>query len=174
MSFYRRLLVPGATYFFTVNLSRRGDDTLVRNIDVLRRAFRVTCAEHSLHCDAMVVLPDHLHAVWTLPPGDVDFSIRWRKIKARFTHWSGLSLPRSPSKSRKREAGVWQRRFWEHAIRSEADYSAHVGYCLWNPVKHGLVTRAEDWPFSSIHRDMRSGLTLDPCKVVDLAEVGEA
>lgn len=173
MSFYRRLRLPGATYFFTVNLSQRGDDTLVRNIDILRQSFRATVAEHPLTCDAMVILPDHLHAVWTLPEGDGDFSVRWRKLKARFTHWSGLSRPVSPSKDRKREAGLWQRRFWEHAIRSDADYSAHVGYCLWNPVRHGLVKRAEDWPYSSIHRDQRLGLEFDDRQDFSLDRAGE-
>jgi putative transposase len=173
MSFYRRLRLPGATYFFTVALAQRGDDALVRHVDVLRHAFRVTASEHPLHCDAMVVLPDHLHAVWTLPPGDADFSIRWRKMKARFTRWSGLIAPQSSSKRRKREVGLWQRRFWEHAIRGEADYAAHVGYCLWNPVKHGLVGQAEDWPFSSIHRDRRAGLVFDASAPAELEAVGE-
>ena len=173
MPFYRRLHLPGATYFFTVALSQRGDDALVRHVDLLRQAFRATVAEHPLHCDAMVVLPDHLHAVWTLPEGDSDFSTRWRKIKARFTRWSGLSGPVTPSKQRRREAGLWQRRFWEHAIRSDADHAAHVAYCLWNPVRHGLVSQAEGWPFSSIHRDRRRGVTFDSGSVVDLPEAGE-
>jgi putative transposase len=157
MPFYRRLRRPGGTYFFTVALARRGDDALVRHIGLLRAAFRETVAEHPLHCDAMVILPDHLHAVLTLPPGDADFSVRWRKIKARFTRWSGLRAEVSPSKDRKREAGLWQRRFWEHCIRDAADHAAHVGYCLWDPVRHRLVERAEDWPHSSIHRDLRAG-----------------
>jgi putative transposase len=174
MSFYRRLHLPGATYFFTVNLSRRRDDALVRHIDILRQAFRATTAEHPLRCDAMVVLPDHLHTVWTLPTGDADFSIRWRKIKARFTHWTGSAGPAAPSKQRKREVGLWQRRFWEHVIRDEEDFAAHVGYCHWNPVKHGLVAQAEDWPFSSVHRDMRAGVVLGPRPIAEPKSVGEA
>jgi putative transposase len=173
MSFYRRMRLPGATYFFTVNLATRGEDLLVRRIDLLRRAYEATVAEHPLHCHAMVVLPDHLHAVWTLPPGDADFSIRWRKIKARFTHWSGLATTVTYSKQRKREAGLWQRRFWEHTIRNEGDHAAHVGYCLWNPVRHGLVARAEDWPYSSIHRDLRAGLIFDATKVTEILTAGE-
>lgn len=173
MSFYRRLRQPGATYFFTVTLAQRGDDALVRHVDILRHAFRTTAQEHPIYCNAMVVLPDHLHAVWTLPPEDADFSIRWRKMKARFTRWSGLTGPLSPSKSRKREVGLWQRRFWEHAIRDDADYAAHIGYCLWNPVKHGLVARAEDWPFSSIHRDTRAGLAFDPSARTEIETAGE-
>jgi putative transposase len=160
MSAYRRLRVPGTSYFFTVNLQDRGSDVLVRHIDILRRAWADTLAEHPFRCDAAVILPDHLHAVWTLPPGDSDFSSRWRKIKARFTHATGLSCQRSASKLRKREAGLWQRRFWEHAIRDADDHAAHVGYCRENPVKHGLVAHAEDWPFSSVHRDIRLGSKL--------------
>ena len=158
MSNYRRLRLPGASYFFTVNLASRGSDLLVAHIDILRRAYLVTAWEHPVFCDAMVVLPDHLHAVWTLPPGDADFSTRWRKIKARFTRWTGERVETSSSKVDKREAGLWQRRFWEHAIRDEADHAAHAGYCWSNPVKHGLVERAEDWPYSSIHRDIRAGI----------------
>ena len=174
MSFYRRMRLPGQTFFFTVNLAKSGGDGLVRHIDLLRRAYRATVAEHPVHCHAMVVLPDHLHAVWTLPPGDADFSIRWRKIKGRFTHWTGLSVPTTPSKHRKREAGLWQRRFWEHAIRDDADFDRHVGYCLWNPVRHGLAARPEDWPYSSIHRDMRAGVVLVPENRADLHKAGEA
>lgn len=158
MSAYRRLRVPGSRYFFTVNLADRRSDVLVRHIGVLRRAWAATLAEHPFQCDAVVILPDHLHAVWTLPPGDADFSARWRKIKSRFTHATGLTGPRSASKARKREAGLWQRRFWEHAIRDGDDLAAHVDYCRNNPVKHGLVGQAEDWPFSSVHRDIRLGI----------------
>jgi putative transposase len=157
MSAYRRLRIPGHSYFFTVNLEDRDSDVLVAHIDILRRAWADTLVEHPFICDAVVVLPDHLHAVWTLPSGDSDFSLRWRKIKARFTHATGLTGARSASKLHKREAGVWQRRFWEHAIRDAGDHAAHVAYCRDNPVKHGLVERAEDWPFSSVHRDMRAG-----------------
>ena len=174
MSFYRRLRQPGATYFFTVNLAQRGDDALVRHIDLLRRAYQTTIREHPVKCDAMVVLPDHLHAVWTLPPGDSDFSLRWRKIKGRFTHWTGVKSETSHSKRRKREVGLWQRRFWEHVIRNDADFAAHVGYCLWNPVKHGLVARAEDWPFSSVHRDLRMGRHIACAPCTDPLMTGEA
>ncbi|MEO0744034.1 MAG: transposase [Pseudomonadota bacterium] len=157
MSQYCRLRIPGATYFFTVNLAHRGGDLLVSHIDALRAAYAATHCEQPFQTDAIVVLPDHLHAVWTLPPGDADFSNRWRKIKARFSRSVGQMQPRSWSKVRKRETGVWQRRFWEHAIRDEADYDAHVSYCWANPVKHGHVARAVEWPHSSIHRDMRLG-----------------
>ena len=152
---YRRLRVPGATYFFTVNLAERGSTVLSDRIDQLREAYRATAAEHPIHCDAMVVLPDHIHAVWTLPEGDDDFSRRWQKLKARFTQATGLRGPQSRSMVEKREAGLWQRRFWEHMIRDEAERRRAVAHCLSDPVRHGLVGRAEDWPFSTIHRDLR-------------------
>jgi putative transposase len=104
-----------------------------------------------------VVLPDHLHAVWTLPEADSDFSTRWRLIKSRFSRALGATGHRSASMLAKNERGIWQRRFWEHHIRDEADFAAHVRYCWGNPVKHGLVERAVDWPYSSIHRDIRAG-----------------
>lgn len=161
MSKYRRVRVPGATYFFTLTLAARGSTVLTDHIAVLRHAYKQTCAEHPVLCDAMVVLPDHLHAVWTLPEADADFSVRWRKIKARFSREIDLAPRRSISKVEKRERGVWQRRFWEHMIRDGVDYRAHVAYCWGNPVKHGYVERAVDWPYSSIHRDIRAG-RVDP------------
>lgn len=171
---YRRLRIPGATYFFTVNLAQRDGTTLVDHIDALREAYAQTKVERPFRCEAMVVLPDHLHAVWTLPPGDADYSTRWGAIKSRFVmglRRAGFSPPmempvvlagqfaglKPGLRVGKREVGVWQRRFWEHCIRDEADYRAHVAYCWGNPVKHGYVTRAVDWPYSSIHRDIRLG-----------------
>jgi putative transposase len=103
--------------------------------------------------DAVVILPNHLHAVWTLPDADVDFSTRWKKIKSLFSrHCKTIGTSR-PSLARKGEKGIWQRRFWEHCIRSNADYHFHVEYCHLNPVKHGLVSNPQDWPFSSRHRN---------------------
>ncbi len=155
---YRRFRVPGGTYFFTVNLLERRRDTLVRHIDTLRAAVRVTRRERPFHIDAWVVLPDHMHCVWTLPPGDDDFSNRWKAIKIRFVQ----ALPRTERRSKVRmakgERGVWQRRFWEHVIRDEADYARHVDYVHWNPMKHGLVRRLVDWPHSSFHRYVRLGV----------------
>lgn len=160
MSCYRRIRVPGATYFFTVNLAHPGSSLLVDRIDELRRAYAMMMQEAPVYSDAIVVLPDHLHAIWTLPPGDHDYSERWRRIKARFTRSVGQKVPRSTSKLNKREAGIWQRRFWEHTIRDEADFQVHLAYCWSNPVQHGLVDNAEDWPFSSFHRDARAGFAL--------------
>lgn len=155
---YRRLRQAGGTYFLTVTLDDRTSDLLVREIDSLRDAFLRTRREHPLVCDAMVVLPDHFHCVWTLPEEDDAFPERIRKIKSRFTRSMRQRRPVRPSLARKREAGLWQRRYWEHLIRDDADYRAHVKYCWSNPVKHGLVMRARDWPYSTLHRDIARGL----------------
>lgn len=152
MSNYIRPRHPGATVFFTVTLAQRGCDLLVREIETLRHAVRMTRAERPFTIDAWVVLPDHMHCVWTLPEGDCDFSTRWSVIKARFTQAVNVEN-RRPSHVRRRERGIWQRRFWEHHIRDETDFRAHVRYCWINPVKHGLVEQPSDWPYSSYHRD---------------------
>lgn len=155
---YRRLRIPGGTYFFTVTLADRRADTLVANIDLLRAAYAATRARLPFLTDAVVVLPDHLHAVWTLPEGDADFPARWKMLRAAFARALPPPAHRSPVALRRREKGIWQRRYWEHAIRDSADYRAHVEYCWWNPVKHGHAARPADWPHSSFHRDFRRGL----------------
>lgn len=157
MSRYRRPRAASASVFFTVAVAERGSDLLVREVGRLRQILTATRAERPFHIDAWVVMPDHLHCVWTLPEGDADFSTRWRLIKGRFSAGLPVSERRSPSKAAKSEKGIWQRRFWEHHIRDEADYAAHVRYCWWNPVKHGFVGKPTDWPYSSIHRDIRLG-----------------
>jgi putative transposase len=155
---YRRALVLGGCWFFTVNLLDRRAHLLTDHIEVLRDATRKTRQQYPFEIDAFVVLPDHLHAVWTLPPGDADFSTRWRLIMSHFTR----SLPKNERLSRVRQArgerGIWQRRFWEHLIRDDADYARHVEYCYINPIKHALVRRVRDWPHSSFHRDVRAGI----------------
>jgi len=158
MANYIRMRRPVGTYFFTVNVAQPGSWALVDQIDALRAAVWQTQRERPFYIDAMVVLPDHLHAVWTLPKGDADYSTQWRLIKSRFAHGVGSDPARSASKRRKAELGIWQRRFWEHTIRDRSDYRAHVAYCWINPVKHGFVERAVDWPHSSIHRDIKRGL----------------
>ena len=152
MSAYIRPRVPGASVFFTVALADRSARTLVDRVEVLRQAVRVTRAERPFGIDAWVVLPDHMHCVWTLPEGDHDFSTRWSVIKARFSR-AMPHVQRRRSHEARREHGIWQRRYWEHHIRDEADFAAHVRYCWINPVKHGFVERPEDWPYSSYHRD---------------------
>ena len=160
MSNYRRRRVPGASYFFSVSLADKNSGLLIRRIDDLRAAYATTIREAPVFCDAMVILPNHLHAVWTLPPGDSNFPERWRKIKYRFSRAVGKNAHPTylcASKRAKRECGIWQRRYWEHMIRDDADYWRHVNYCWGDPVNHGLANRAADWPYSSIHRDICAG-----------------
>lgn len=157
MSVYIRPKVSGASVFFTVTLADRGSQVLVEEITRLREAVAVVRAERPFIVNAWVVLPDHMHAVWTLPTGDSDYSVRWKDIKTRFTKSVGIVGRRSASKIAKGEAGIWQRRFWEHHIRGKRDFVAHVQYCWGNPVKHGFVERAVDWPYSAIRRDIRLG-----------------
>lgn len=155
---YRRYRVPGGTYFFTVNLLERRLDLLVRHIDDLRDAVRATKRDRPFHIDAWVVLPDHMHAVWTLPPGDDDFSNRWKSIKIRFVQKLPRTERRSKVRSAKGERGIWQRRFWEHVIRDDRDYENHMDYLHFNPVKHGYVNFVKDWPHSTFHRYVRKGI----------------
>jgi|GEM_PF-947552 len=163
----RRFRATGGTFFFTVALSERGSDALTRNIDILRGAYMATVRDRPVHCDAMVVLPDHLHAIWTLPDDDTDYSTRWRLLKSRFSHWIPDEGVPTFSQKRKAEVGLWQRRFWEHRIRNQTDFDAHLAYCWGNPVRHRLVARAIDWPYSTFHRDVAKGV-VDPdwsCRV---------
>ena len=151
MSNYRRPKLTNVPIFFTVTLADRNSDLLVREIDLLRQAVRLTKAERPFEIDAWVVLPDHLHCIWRLPGDDTDYPTRWRLIKSRFSREVPLGQVRR-SHVKRQERGVWQRRYWEHHIRDEADFAAHVQYCRLNPVKHGLVERPEDWVFSSFRR----------------------
>ncbi len=161
MSNYRRNRVPGGTYFFTVNLLDRSSGLFVEHIDLLRDAVRAVKRRHPFHIDAWVVLPDHLHAVWTLPEGDDDYSGRWRAIKKAFVKGLPAIEERSLVRQARGERGIWQRRFWEHTIRDDADYAAHVDYVHVNPLKHSLVTRVVDWPYSSFHRAVSFGIYAD-------------
>ena len=159
---YRRADVAGATYFFTVNLAERRRTLLTDHIDTLRTAMRDVKQRHPFHIDALVILPDHLHCVWTLPEGDADYPLRWALIKAGFSRRIPKTERPNLSRADKGERGVWQRRYWEHMIRDEGDYTRHVDYVHFNPVKHGYASRAADWPYSSIHRYIAAGtLTRD-------------
>jgi len=123
----------------------------------LRSAFRTTRVERPFTIDAIVVLPDHVHTIMALPPHDADFSGRWRRIKSLFTR-GAVAAGTTAQRNRKGEYSLWQRRFWEHTIRDEDDFARHVDYIHFNPVKHGLVGRVRDWPYSSFHRYVQSGL----------------
>ena len=159
MSDYRRYRVPGGCYFFTVNLlERRENDLLIKEIDLLRDAVRRVKHKRPFHIDAWVVLPEHLHCIWTLPEGDSDFSVRWAAIKSIFSR----NLPRDETRTavriRRGERGIWQRRFWEHAIRDDKDFAAHMDYLHFNPVKHGHVSRVCDWPYSTFQHWVDAGI----------------
>ncbi len=154
---YRRADVAGGTYFFTVNLADRDSTLLVDNVAELRAAVARVKQRHPFQIDAWVVLPDHLHAIWTLPEGDHDFAERWGLIKANFSRNIERIEQIGESRKRKGERGIWQRRYWEHLIRDDEDFASHVSYIHINPVKHGHASRASDWPWSSIHRSIRNG-----------------
>jgi REP-associated tyrosine transposase len=154
---YRRNLLPGGTFFFTAALADRGSSTLTQHILALRAAMARTKRDHPFRIDAVVILPEHLHLMMTLPPHDTNFPARWYLIKRRFTQAlanTGIAMPRR----RNGEIALWQRRYWEHTIRDEIDFERHADYIHFNPVKHGLVNRVRDWPYSSFHRYVRLGL----------------
>ena len=154
---YRRNFIAGGTYFFTVTLVDRRSNALVDHIAALRDAFRTVRRERPFTIEAIVVLPDHLHAILTLPSGDADFSSRWRRVKGHFSNAlidAGVQMARA----RNGDLALWQRRFWEHTIRDENDFERYVDYIHFNPVKHGLVQRVRDWPHSSFHRYVQQGL----------------
>ncbi|UTH76798.1 transposase [Chromobacterium sp. IIBBL 290-4] len=162
MPYYCREHVAGACYFFTVVTERRQPiltEPLLRQ--ALRAAVIAVRRERPFAIDGWVLLPDHLHAIWTLPPGDGDFSVRWSAIKSRVTRAVGGHYFRadwqSARRAAKRHGTLWQHRFWEHRIRDEADFAAHLDYLHFNPVKHGWAARVGDWPYSTFHRYVAQG-----------------
>lgn len=154
---YRRASIKGGTFFFTVVLADRTSKLLTEQIDRLRQAYRVVQERRPFETIAICILPDHIHAVWTLPEHDSDFATRWSLIKTGFSR-AVDAAPRSRSQVSKREKGIWQRRYWEHAIRDDADLERHVDYIHFNPVKHGHVERVADWAYSSFHGFVGRGL----------------
>jgi putative transposase len=161
MSRYRRA-ASGATYFFTVVAYHRRPilcDDRVRA--ALREALERVRTRLPFEIDAMVLMPDHLHCIFTLPEGDTDFSTRWSQIKhhvafaCRASHGEFMV---SDAQRRRRESPIWQRKFWEHQIRDECDMERHVDYIHYNPVKHGLVESAALWPYSTFARYVRAGV----------------
>ena len=162
MSIYRRYFVPGGTFFFIVITERRAPVFAdARAVQTLRELMRRCFADYPAQVIATVVLHDHLHALWALPPADTRYSLRWSWIKGHFTReWlarGGREQPQRVGRRREGRRGIWQRRFWEHTIRDEVDLEAHFDYIHYNPVKHGLVQRPRDWRWSSFHRWVRSG-----------------
>ena len=169
MVLYRRNFLPGGTFFFTVTLDDRRSSALVDHVALLRAAFRKTRGEQPFSIDAIAVLPDHLHAIMTLPPGDSDFSGRWRRIKGAFTR-SVVASGVPVSRDHRGEYALWQMRFWEHTIRDEHDFERCTDYVHFNPVKHRLVLSPAAWPFSSVHRYVRAGVLARDWGGVGLAD----
>lgn len=158
---YRRTKIAGGTYFFTlVTHQRQPFLTQSGNIEQLRLAFRTVKARHPFDIDAIVILPDHLHCLLTLPAEDFDYSTRWRLIKGYFSRHCQIYTSQlvSPSRQQKGEKTIWQRQFWEHYIRNEEDFQHHFDYIHFNPVKHGLVETVKDWDYSSFHRCVAQGI----------------
>ena len=154
---YRRSDIKGASYFFSVNLNNRKTRLLVDYIEALRSSIIHVKQRHPFTIDAIVVMPEHLHAVFTLPHNDNNYAMRWMLIKSVFSRKIPKKETISPSRASKRERGIWQRRYWEHLIRDEHDYQSHIDYIHYNPVKHGHASSPVDWPYSSIHQYIKNG-----------------
>ena len=165
MANYRRLYVPGGTYFFTLRLQDPTSDLLVAQIDLLRNATRLCMKRWPFEIAAAVILPNKLHMIWNLPPDDAAFSKRWRLIKSTFSRRVPPPVYISPSQQRRGEKGIWQRRFWEHVIRDQADFDLHMHVIASAPVHAGLVKRSGDWPYSSLQR-RKMGLDPSPPKTI--------
>lgn len=152
---YRRVFIPGGTYFFTlVTYQRKPIFSSIESIDLLRNAFRYTMQHHPFTIVACVILPDHLHFIWSMPNDCSDFSLRWRLIKSYFSHhwYEQTNFSDNPSRTLKGEKEIWQRRFWEHLIQDENDLEQHIEYIHNNPVKHGYVNSPDEWRFSSFKK----------------------
>jgi putative transposase len=159
---YRRAFLPGGTFFFTVVAAGRRTvltRALVRGI--LSDAIATLRATRPFRIDAMVLLPNHLHCIWTLSPDDSDYSVRWRRIKSittrRLVATGFREATVSASRRRKGEHGIWQRRFWEHTVRDEAEYETLCDYIHYNPVKHEHTACPHDWPYSTFARFVKRG-----------------
>ncbi|WP_392537953.1 transposase [Legionella sp. 227] len=150
--YYRRVFRPGSTYFFTLNLKDRASNLLVQNIHVLRKTMSQIKKRYPFEINGIVILPEHLHMMISLPKGDSDYPLRIRLIKSNFSRQLPCNESIRFARQRKKERGIWQRRYWEHCIRDEKDYERHLNYIHYNPVKHGYVKKASDWHYSSIHR----------------------
>ncbi len=160
---YRRIFLPGGTYFFTVvTYDRQPIFSNIKAINIFRRSIQDVMLKHPFKEVAYCILPDHIHAIWTLPEDDFDYPLRWRAIKSIFTfkylsqREPGDSLSGTPR--RRGEASVWQRRYWEHTIRDEKDFTNHFDYIHFNPVKHGLVPCVRDWKWSSFDSHVKNGI----------------
>ena len=177
MATFRRALAPGASYFFTVVTHRRLPLLVMPEVRAaLKAALQEVKQLQPFEQDALVLLPDHLHAIWTLPPEDCDYARRWARIKLLTSRAVRHVLPKPETTSalKRNELGLWQRRFWEHQIRDEHDYQRHMHYLHFNPVKHGQVSRVVDWPYSSFHRWMRAGVYSEDWGAVEVIDASGA
>ena len=153
MSQYKRYYQSGGNYFFTlVTHQRKPILTIPDNIERLKIAIKKVKASRPFHLNAMVILPDHLHCLWKLPENDKDFSTRWRLIKRYF------SMEIAAHINHRKEKEIWQRRFWEHAIRDEEDWQKHMNYIHYNPVKHGYIKSVKEWSHSTFYYWQQKGL----------------
>ena len=156
---YIRNRIKGGCYFFTTNLlERHNNQLLIDHIDLLRESIQSIKNKYPFHIDGWVVLPEHMHFIITLPPEDDDYTKRIRLIKSSFSKKLEKTEYRSPVRQSRNERGIWQRRYWEHAIRNEHDYARHMDYLHFNPVKHGYVSTVIDWPYSTFHRLVKQGV----------------
>lgn len=162
MSEYRRRRAPGGTYFFTACLADRRAQLLIERIGLLRDVVRLTRKRMPFTIDCAVVLPAEMHMIWTMPEGDDDYPARWRLLKSTFSRHVRSEMADPPPTDHRGDAELWQRRYWEHLIRDDADHVSHRAFILMAPVRAGLVTRPEDWPFSSIHQKALPGLPDHP------------
>lgn len=152
---------PGSAYFFSAHLRDHHSRLLVEQAQVLRLAFRVAQQARPFRVNAIVVLPDHLHGVWTLPEGDEDGHRRWLQIQAVFDRQLPGQPPRAMVRRDRCARPLWHNDFREHRLVDAEDVQRHIAYVHQNPVKHGLVREAAEWPYSSIHR--RNGAEGAPC-----------
>ncbi len=160
---YRRSLIEGGTYFFTVVMyGRLPILTTTPAREILHKAWIEVKERFNFETVAVCLLPDHLHCIWKLPEGDSNYPVRWKEIKRRFTiaylKEVGPGEVRNASRQKKHEAAIWQRRYWEHTLFEQVDFEEHLDYIHYNPIKHGFVTQAIDWPYSSFSRFVKEGM----------------
>ncbi len=156
MSFYRRNYIKGGTFFFTVKLADPKSNLLIEHIDLLREAYQFVQQKYPFKTEAICILPNHIHCIWTLPEDDSNYSLRWRLLKTKFSSHFQAEKHLSSSKQRRKEKGIWQRRFYEHTIRDDKDFENCVNYIHYNPVKHGWVENVKDWQFSTFHQYVKN------------------
>jgi putative transposase len=156
---YRRIWHHGGTYFFTVNLLQRRDNTLlIDHVQEFRDAVKKVKSKYPFKIHAWVILPEHMHCILELPQEDADYASRWRLMKSYFSKSIANTEYKSEVRIKRKERGVWQRRYWAHLITDEKDYRAHMDYVHINPLKHGLVENVKDWQYSTFHRYVLLGV----------------